>query len=67
MLSGCFVCCQQPVEMFRLKSGTPSKCVNPKTMCVCVFVFVNLSESLSGSCAVWMFRLLSAACRDVSS
>ena len=66
MLSGCFVCCQQPVEMFRLKSGTPSLCVNQKS-CVCVSVFVNLSESLSGSCAVWMFRLLSAACRDVSS
>ena len=52
--------------MFRLKSGTPSLCVNQKS-CVCVSVLVNLSESLSGSCAVWMFRLLSAACRDVSS
>ena len=38
-----------------------------KVVCVCVSVLVNLSERLSGSCAVWIFRLLSAACGDVSS
>ena len=38
-----------------------------KVMCACVSVLVNLSESLRGSCAVWMFCSLSAACRHVSS
>ena len=41
------------------------------SMCVCVCVYVRvcvaLSEALSGSCAVWMLRPLSAACRDVAS
>ena len=41
-------------------------------MCVCVCVYVctcgrEREKDLSGSCAVWMMRPMSAACQDVAS
>ena len=41
-------------------------------MCVCVCVYVctcgrEREKALSGSCAVWMMRPMSAACQDVAS
>ena len=51
MLSGCCVRCQQPVEMLRLKSGTP------RFVSECIYVYVAVSESFE--------RVL--CCLDVAS
>ena len=72
MLSGCCVRCQQPVKMFRLKSGTPSLRERKREReCVCVYVCmcvaVCVRKPLSGSCVVWMLRPLSTACQDAPS
>ena len=70
VLSGCYVHCQQPVKMLRLKSGTPvyERERERERVCVRLYVCSYLRENaLSGSCVVWMLRPLSATCQDVPS
>ena len=57
VLSGCCVRCQQPVEMFRLKSGTPSL---RERECVCVRLYV--CSSLCEKALEWVL-----CCLDVAS